>query len=115
MKLKNSGTTGDDVKVSYIASDDKEVPIESQRDFQIALYTFRKKARNNEIITLTLDRMSNFKANCLKEVHHLDVETQVYTDALECKESDLVLNDGPPEWFKKYMKKVSCKNTKYCY
>lgn len=114
LKLKNSGTTGDDVKVSYIASDDREIPIESQTDFQIALYTFRRKARNNEIITLTLDRMSNFKMSSPKQVHHLDVQTQVYTDALECKEADLEFNGGPPEWFKKYMKKVRKMNEITC-
>lgn len=106
LKLKNSGTTGDDVKVSYIASDDKEVPIESQSDFQIALYTFRKKARNGEIITLTLDRMSN-KISCPKYVRHLDVQTQVHTDAFECKEFDSLSSDMPPEWFTQYMIKVN--------
>lgn len=111
LKLKNSGTTGDDVKVSYI-TDDKEIPIESQADFQIALYTFRRKARNSEIITLTLDRMSNFKECSPKQVHRFDVQTQVHTDALECKENDLTFNEGPPEWFKKYMKKVTVETIK---
>lgn len=61
------------MKISYM-SEDGEVPIESQHEFQIALYAFRKKARNGDIITLWLDRATKDKK---KKVHSvLDAQTQ---------------------------------------
>lgn len=43
LQLKNSGTAEDDVSVSYIMDNGKEYPIQSQIDFQVALYAFRSK------------------------------------------------------------------------
>lgn len=100
--MKNSGTTEDDVKVSYI-SEEGEVPINSQKDFQIALYTFRKKARNGEVITLWLDRISERKN---KKLHLMVIDAQTQVNGYENKaaETTAMTENGPPEWFKKYMK-----------
>lgn len=104
LQLKNSGTTGDDVRVSYM-SEEGEVPVNSQRDFQIALYTFRKKARNSEVITLWLDRISESKK---KKVHLLVNDAQTQANGQENKAAETTTttmeSGGPPEWFKKYMK-----------
>lgn len=82
-------------------SDDGEVPVNSQRDFQIALYTFRKKARNSEVITLWLDRISEKK----KKVHLVtDAQTQASGQENKAAEAGQTMESGPPEWFKKYMK-----------
>lgn len=103
-QLKNSGTTGDDVKVSYI-SDVGEVPVNSQRDFEIALYTFRAKARNGEVITLWLDRISEKKMKKMVRTVN-DAQTQA-TGQQQQQDSKTMTEMGdatPPEWFKKYMK-----------
>lgn len=76
-------------------SEEGEVPVNSQKDFQIALYTFRKKARNGEVITLYLDRISD------KKEKMFDAETQASGQE---NRSAQAADAGPPEWFKKYMK-----------
>ncbi|KAL3275286.1 hypothetical protein HHI36_020054 [Cryptolaemus montrouzieri] len=101
--LKNSGTPGDDVKVSYLATNDREFPIQSQVDFQIALYAFRKKARNGEIIHLKLDRISSNEKTMKKSPTSNDVQTQFDTDAGACCSSSLGSMDNAPQWFTNYM------------
>lgn len=82
-------------------SDNGEVPVNSQRDFQIALYTFRKKARNGEVITLWLDRISEKK----KKMHLVsDAQTQASGQENKAAETSPNVESVPPEWFKKYMK-----------
>uniref|UniRef100_A0A1Y1KUH5 UBA domain-containing protein n=1 Tax=Photinus pyralis TaxID=7054 RepID=A0A1Y1KUH5_PHOPY len=96
--LKNSGAGGDDVKVSYVSIDDKEFPIESQLDFQIALYSFRERARQGGIITLKLDCVSHPPQNGAKRLRRNENKTVLMPDFNVSVESE------PPEWFKKYMK-----------
>lgn len=82
-------------------SEEGEVPVNSQRDFQIALYTFRKKARNGEVITLWLDRISDKKQ---KMFLCIDAETQANGQENKSSETVQMMENGPPEWFRKYMK-----------
>lgn len=96
--LKNSGATGDDVKVSYVSIDDKEFPIESQLDFQIALYSFRQRARQGGAITLKLECISNSTPNGSKRLRRMDDKSSIVPDTTIPTETE------PPEWFKKYMK-----------
>lgn len=99
--MKNSGTTGDDVRVYYVDSERKEVAINSQMDFQIALYFIRQQARMGEIITLVLDRVSETRRGAKpKKLKQTDVQTQA-----NC--SDKEYDEEPPEWFYIYMSKVS--------
>lgn len=108
--LKNSGATGDDVKVSYVSSDDKEFPIGSQLDFQIALYSFRQRARNGDIITLKLDRISDQSRMGRMKRLRRSAEPRVQEEKIQVIISEnnaappAVHNDNPPDWFKKYMK-----------
>ncbi|XP_044758067.1 uncharacterized protein LOC123316139 [Coccinella septempunctata] len=90
--LKNSGTPGDDVKVSYL-EDGREFPIESTLDFQTALYHFRKKAMNGEIINLRLERLSTGKKSS-RFSPTCDAQTECSYD---CKV------DKAPEWFTSFM------------
>ncbi|XP_072396375.1 uncharacterized protein [Diabrotica undecimpunctata] len=101
--LKNSGTVGEDVKVSYITSSNREFPIESQTDFQIALYAFRRKARMGDIVTLKLDRISD-QQNYRNTRHSNDVETQFDNEAVSIV-SSCCNSETPPEWFLTYMNK----------
>lgn len=97
--LKNSGATGDDVKVSYVSIDDKEFPIESQLDFQIALYSFRQRARTGGIITLKLDCVSDSNRNGpIKRLRRMMDKPMAEAEVVTVPE------DETPEWFKKYMK-----------
>ncbi|XP_045464769.1 uncharacterized protein LOC123674012 isoform X2 [Harmonia axyridis] len=90
--LKNSGTPGDDVEVSYLEHG-KEFPIESTLDFHTALYSFRKKAMNGEIINLRLESLSNcYKSN--KYSPTCDAQT-------ECSSSYEM--ERAPGWFVDYM------------
>lgn len=81
-------------------SEEGEVPVNSQRDFQIALYTFRKKARNSEVITLWLDRISEVKKKNVVDAQTDAMESSVQQQAVAAS----MMETGPPEWFKKYMK-----------
>lgn len=102
--MTNSGTTGDNVRVSYTHYE-KEIFINSQHDFQLALYMFRKKARNGEIITLMLDRRDDKMFFFPQTVTQCaDAQTQINPEAAH---SDKCLSGEPPEWFKKYMKQVT--------
>ncbi|KAF5306064.1 hypothetical protein FQA39_LY09042 [Lamprigera yunnana] len=98
--LKNSGATGNDVKVSYVSIDDKEFPIESQLDFQIALYSFRQRARTGGIITLRLDSISDStdKNGSNKRLRTTMDQPSTKSNAVAIPEGDV------PEWFKNYMK-----------
>lgn len=96
--LKNSGATGDDVKVSYVSIDDKEFPIESQLDFQIALYSFRQRARQGGAITLKLECILNNTPNGPKRLRRMDDKASIVP------ETTIPMETEPPEWFKKYMK-----------
>ncbi|CAH2007744.1 unnamed protein product [Acanthoscelides obtectus] len=101
--LKNSGTVGDDVKVSYITDSNREFPIESQTDFQIALYAFRRKARMGAIVNLKLDRISA-EQSCMKKVRlSNDVETQFDNNEAVSLASTCCNFESPPEWFVSYM------------
>lgn len=105
--MKNSGATDNDVKVSYVSIDDKEFPIESQLDFQIALYSFRQRARNDEIITLKLDRIVDSKRmGGSKRYTEATEKIRQTTPSVE-NSSEHTVNESPPEWFKKYMQSVS--------
>lgn len=101
--MKNSGTTGDNVTVSY-SHYEKEIFIDSQLDFQLALYMFRKKARNGEIITLMLDRRDDKMFSFPHVTWCTDAQTQINSESTH---SDKCLSVEPPEWFKKYMKQVT--------
>lgn len=106
--LKNSGATGDDVKVSYVSIDDKEFPVESQLDFQIALYSFRQRARNGDIITLKLDRILDpARMGRMKRLRR-SAEPRMEEEKVEIASESIapagIQNEGPPDWFKKYMK-----------
>ncbi|GJQ84231.1 hypothetical protein Trydic_g2899 [Trypoxylus dichotomus] len=96
--LKHSGATDDNVKVSYIDSEDRERPINSPLDFEIALHTFRHRAKMNEIITLKLESV-NGKKNGVKGIAKELSEVQKKLNPIGKK------SDKPPEWFLAYMKK----------
>ncbi|XP_057653370.1 next to BRCA1 gene 1 protein-like [Diorhabda carinulata] len=101
--LKNSGTVGEGVKVSYITDSNREFPIESQTDFQIALYAFRRKARIGEIVNLKLE--SNCELQTHKNNRHSnDVETQFDNEANSVV-SQCCNSESPPEWFLIHMNK----------
>lgn len=101
IQLKNSGTAGNDVHVYYVDSEKKEIAVNSQMDFQIALYYIRQQARMGEIITLVLDRVSDTRKGAKpKRLKQSNVQTQA-----DCSEIDY--DEVPPEWFNKYMSKVS--------
>ncbi|CAH1102179.1 unnamed protein product [Psylliodes chrysocephalus] len=103
--LKNSGTVGEDVKVSYITDSNREFPIESQTDFQIALYAFRRKARMGDIVNLKLDRISEPPQQSQRSSRHSnDVETQFDTEPVSIV-SACCNSENPPEWFVSYMNK----------
>ncbi|XP_074032371.1 uncharacterized protein isoform X2 [Leptinotarsa decemlineata] len=99
--LKHSGTVGDDVKVYYITDRNREFPIESQTDFQIALYAFRRKARMGDVVNLKLDRISDQPTH--RNIRHSnDVQTQ-YDNEAPSLVSTCCNADSPPEWFISYM------------
>ncbi|KAJ8933883.1 hypothetical protein NQ314_013736 [Rhamnusium bicolor] len=100
--LKNSGTVGDDVKVSYITDSNREFPIESQTDFQVALYAFRRKARMGDIVNLKLDRISDQPTH-KNSRHSNDVETQIDNNEAVSLVSTCCNIDAPPDWFITYM------------
>ncbi|KAJ8924658.1 hypothetical protein NQ315_000809 [Exocentrus adspersus] len=100
--LKNSGTVGDDVKVSYITDSSREFPIDSQTDFQIALYAFRRKARLGDVVNLTLDRISD-RPSHKNTRHSNDVETQADNNEAVSLTSTCCNMETPPEWFISYM------------
>lgn len=93
------------MRVSYVTSNNREFPIESHTDFQIALYAFRRKARLNEIINLNLERISNQESvpsTSQMEQKTNDVETQSEVNEMP---SSAASNDfsTPPEWFLNFM------------
>lgn len=101
-QLKHSGTNDEDLKVSYVDGDNKEIPIKSQNDFQVALYYFRQRARASEIITLKLAHKSGKIMN--KKQNLNDAETQVDGNM---KNTAVQENrDFAPDWFLQYMKQV---------
>lgn len=77
------------------------MPIDSQKDFQIALYSIRQRARMGEIINLKLDRIGDQRNRFCKMTSSSDAQVQVEVDA---KHKQF---EQPPEWFMKYMKQVS--------
>ncbi|KAF7266096.1 hypothetical protein GWI33_020547 [Rhynchophorus ferrugineus] len=93
--LKNSGASGNDVKVSYLSDSGKEHPIQSQIDFQLALYAFRAKSRNGEVINLLLERISDRSHG--KNRHSSDAETQF--DTLNSISTVCCNLESAPEWF----------------
>lgn len=106
-QLKNCGaTTEDDVKVSYISLDDREFPIDSQLDFQIALYSFRQRARNGNVIALKLERAPEaVKMNRSKRIR--DKADRLVPKTFAAASQTITDDSSAPEWFKKYMKNVS--------
>ncbi|KAG5871599.1 hypothetical protein JTB14_010723 [Gonioctena quinquepunctata] len=100
--LKNSGTVGDDVKVSFITDSNREFPIESQTDFQIALYAFRRKARMGGVVNLKLDRISDNQPSHKNSRHSNDVETQ-FDNETPSLASTCCNADTPPDWFIAFM------------
>ncbi|KRT84309.1 hypothetical protein AMK59_798, partial [Oryctes borbonicus] len=96
--LKHSGASDDNVRVSYIDSEDREKPINCQLSFEIAMYTFRHRAKMNEIITLKLESVNGKKTDvkCIaKELSEMQKKLNPITKK----------NEKPPEWFLAYMKK----------
>lgn len=93
----------------------KEYPIQSQTDFQVALYSFRRKtfslitldfgltsysikgkARAGEVINLVLERVSDQPRH--KNLRHSnDVETQI--EEPQSMASTCCNAEAPPEWF----------------
>ncbi|XP_018320895.1 uncharacterized protein LOC108734015 [Agrilus planipennis] len=107
--LKNSGATGDDVKVSYIGDEDKEFPIETQEDFHTALNYFREVARSGNTITLKLESVFyKNKTDLLKrsvsssEDSSRDVNEEHWYQVVD---ENVDLFSEPPTWFTKYMTK----------
>ncbi|KAL1518013.1 hypothetical protein ABEB36_001699 [Hypothenemus hampei] len=96
--LKNSGTTKEDVNISYTMNNGKEFPIQSQIDFQVALYAFRSKARAGEIIQLQLEPASE-KATRKNLRQSNDVETQADQTEPQSIASTCCSLESPPEWF----------------
>ncbi|XP_060535950.1 uncharacterized protein LOC132707925 [Cylas formicarius] len=95
--LKHSGTTGHDVQVSYLVKKE-EYPINSQSDFQVALYMFRRKARAGETINFLLERQSNQPTH--KNLRHSkDVETQFDNNDKSAFITTCCRAESPPEWF----------------
>ncbi|XP_065161775.1 next to BRCA1 gene 1 protein-like isoform X1 [Atheta coriaria] len=104
--LKNSGSNATDIKVSYIDSDEKEIAINSQNDFQLALYSFRRRARIGEIITLIVDKVNSRKPiTPLIQSSDAEIQTQEYKDEATQPASLQQDDDIPPKWFTKHMKK----------
>nr|CAH7758211.1 unnamed protein product [Callosobruchus chinensis] len=101
--LKNSGTVGDDVRVSYITDSNREFPIESQTDFQIALYAFRRKARMGDIVNLKLDGIFAEQSSTKKVRLSSDVETQFDSNEAFSLSSTFCNSESPPDWFISYM------------
>ncbi|CAH1133060.1 unnamed protein product [Ceutorhynchus assimilis] len=95
--LKNSGIAEDDVNVYYIMDNGKEYPIQSQTDFQVALYAFRRKARVGEVINLLLERISDQTAQKMHK-HSNDVETQFDLEPTSIS-STCCAGNTAPEWF----------------
>ncbi|XP_019766280.2 uncharacterized protein LOC109541765 isoform X1 [Dendroctonus ponderosae] len=96
--LKNSGTPEDDVRVYFIMDNGKEYLIQSQTDFQVALYAFRRKARAGEMINLLLERVSEQPTH--KNLRHSnDVETQFDNVDATSILSTCCNADTAPEWF----------------
>lgn len=107
IQLKNSGSNATDIKVSYIDSDEKEIAINSQNDFQLALYSFRRRARIGEIITLIVDKVNSRKPiTPLIQSSDAEIQTQEYKDEATQPASLQQDDDIPPKWFTKHMKKV---------
>lgn len=76
-------------------------------DFQLALYSFRQKARNGDIINLRLDRVCD--QNRMGRIKRLrrSAEPRLEEERRVPVEIEVALhNDNPPDWFKKYMKGV---------
>ncbi|XP_050300721.1 uncharacterized protein LOC126739199 isoform X2 [Anthonomus grandis grandis] len=99
--LKNSGTAEQDVTVYYITDQGKEYPIQSQVDFQVVLYAFRRKARANEVINLLLERKEDPSVHKNSRISN-DVETQF--DSMEPPSVSGASSmcghlETPPEWF----------------
>lgn len=93
--LKNSGTSTEHIRVYYVDVNDRELPIESQEDFQLALYSFRKRARDGDINMLKLEKVANPKNTAVKRKVAKPREELV----------DKIKMDSPPEWFTRYMRK----------
>lgn len=73
----------------------KEYPINSQVEFQVALYTFRRNARAKEEIPLLLELYDRPDHQTIRSNSN-DAETQI-DSALK---PQAILSDQPPEWFK---------------
>lgn len=95
------------MKVSYITDSNREFPIDSQTDFQIALYAFRRKARMGDIVNLKLERSSGQQPNKVNR-HSNDAETQFDNNEAVSLSSTCCNSDAPPEWFVLYMNQVRC-------
>lgn len=94
------------MKVSYITDSNREFPIDSQTDFQIALYAFRRKARMCDIVNLKLRRASGQEPVKVSRNSN-DVETQFDNNEAFSLASTCCNADTPPEWFLLYMNQVS--------
>ncbi|XP_066249930.1 uncharacterized protein [Euwallacea similis] len=96
--LKNSGIAEDDVTVSFIMDNGKVYSINSQVDFQVALYAFRRKARVGEVINLLLEQISH-QPNHKNLRHSNDVETQFDNAEPQSLVSACCNFEAPPDWF----------------
>lgn len=94
------------MKVSYLTDSHREFPIESQTDFQIALYAFRRKARMGDIVNLKLERAAGQEPPKASRSSN-DVETQFDNNEDISLTPTCCNNESPPEWFVVYMNQVS--------
>lgn len=101
------------MKVSYVTDSNREFPIESQTDFQIALYAFRRKARMGDIVNLMLERTSK-KESIKISRNSNDVETQFDNNETVSMISTCCNVDTAPEWFSLFMNQVSLFLCNYC-
>lgn len=94
------------MKVSYVTDSNRDFPIDSQTDFQIALYAFRRKARMGDIVNLKLERTSGQEPVKPGNRNSNDAETQFDNNEPVSIVSTCCNADTPPEWFIMFMSQV---------
>lgn len=91
----NCGLPVQPLNLSLVMDNGKDYSINSQVEFQVALYTFRRNARAKEEIPLLLELFDHPDHQATRSNSN-DAETQI-DSALK---SQAILSDQPPEWFK---------------
>lgn len=95
------------MKVTYVTDSNREFPIDSQTDFQIALYAFRRKARLGDIVNLKLERISGQEHPKPATKNSTDVQTQSDNNEVVSVISTCYNAETPPDWFIVFMNQVS--------